>query len=50
MAQAEDKSLSDAARTPIDEHIESRKQDKALMERLKERHERERELYERLAK
>ena len=46
MAQAEDKSLSDAARTPIDEHIESRKQDKAF----KERHERERELYERLAK
>jgi hypothetical protein len=50
MARAEDKSLTDAVRTAIDEHIESRKKDKAFMDRLKERHERERELYERLAK
>lgn len=50
MARAEDKSLTDAVRTAIDEHIESRKMDKAFMDRLKQRHERERELYERLAK
>jgi hypothetical protein len=50
MARAEDKSLTDAVRTAIDEHIESRKKDKAFMDRLKQRHERERELYERLAK
>jgi predicted transcriptional regulator len=50
MARAEDKSVTNAVRTTIDEHIESRKKDKAFMDRLKERHERERELYERLAK
>jgi hypothetical protein len=50
MARAEDKSLTDAVRTAIDEHIESRKMDKTFMDRLKQRHERERELYERLAK
>jgi hypothetical protein len=50
MARAEDKSPTDAVRTAIDEHIESHKMDKAFMDRLKQRHERERELYERLAK
>jgi hypothetical protein len=49
-ARAEDKSLTDAVRTAIDEHIDSRKKDKAFMDRLKQRHERERELYERLAR
>jgi hypothetical protein len=47
MARAEDKSLTDAVRTAIDKHIESRKMNKAFMDRLKQRHERERELYER---
>jgi predicted transcriptional regulator len=50
MARAEDKSVTDAVRTAIDAHIEARRKDKAFMERLKARHERERELYERLAK
>ncbi len=50
MARAEDKSLTEAVRAAIDEHIESRKKDEAFMDRLKQRHERERELYERLAK
>jgi hypothetical protein len=36
--------------TAIDEHIEARRKDKAFMDRLKKRHERERELFERLAK
>jgi hypothetical protein len=49
MKTMEDKSLTDAVRTAIDEHIESRKMDKTFMDRLKQRHERERELYERLA-
>lgn len=50
MARAEDKTVTDAVRTAIDEHIEARRKDKAFMERLKARHERERELYERLAR
>jgi predicted transcriptional regulator len=50
MARAEDKTLTDAVRAAIDEHIETRRNDKAFMERLKQRHERERELFERLAK
>ena len=50
MARAEDKSVTDTVRTAIDEHIEARRKDKAFMRRLKARHERERELYERLAK
>jgi predicted transcriptional regulator len=50
MARAEDKTLTDAVRAAIDEHIETRRKDQAFMERLKQRHERERELFERLAK
>jgi hypothetical protein len=50
MDRAEDKSMTDAVRTATDEQIESRKKDKAFMDRLKQRHERELELYERLAK
>jgi predicted transcriptional regulator len=50
MARAENKSVTDTVRAAIDEHIESRRKDKAFMERLKARHERERELFERLAK
>jgi FixJ family two-component response regulator len=50
MARGEDKTLTDAVHAAIDEHIEARRKDKAFTERLKERHERERELFERLAK
>lgn len=50
MARAEDKSVTDAVRAAIDEHIEARRKDKAFMDRLKARHEREQALYERLAK
>ena len=48
MARAENKSVTDTVRDAIDEHIEARRKDKAFMERLKARH--ERELFERLAK
>ncbi len=50
MARAEEKSVTDTVRAAIDEHIEARRKDKAFMDRLKARHERERKLYERLAK
>jgi predicted transcriptional regulator len=50
MARAEEKTVTDTVRTAIDEHIEARRKDKAFMDRLTARHERERELYERLAK
>jgi predicted transcriptional regulator len=50
MARAEDKTMTDAVRAAIDALIEDRRNDKAFMERLRERQERERTLYERLAK
>ena len=50
MARAENKTVTDTVRAAIDEHIEARRRDKAFMGRLKARHERERELFERLAK
>jgi predicted transcriptional regulator len=50
MARAEEKSVTDTVRAAIDEHIEARRKDEVFMDRLKARHERERELYERLAK
>jgi predicted transcriptional regulator len=50
IARAEDKTMTDAVRAAIDALIEDRRKDKAFMERLRERHERERALYERLAK
>lgn len=49
VARAEDQSLTEAVRAAIDAHIEERRKDAAFMKRLRERHERERELYERLA-
>ena len=48
-ARAESRSVTDAVRTAIDEHIEARRQDKAFMERLRKLHEEERALFERLA-
>lgn len=49
VARADDQSLTDAVRAAIDEHIEARRRDQAFIERLRKRHEEERELYERLA-
>lgn len=34
----------------VDSHIEGRRKDEAFMKRLRERHEREKALYDRLAK
>ena len=49
IARADDKTVKDTVRTAIDEHIKARRKDKAFMGRLTARHERERELFERLA-
>jgi predicted transcriptional regulator len=50
LARAEDKTMTETVRAAIDAMIEERRKDKAFMDRLRERHERERALYERLAK
>lgn len=50
MARAEDQTVTEAVRTAIDAHIEQRRNDTAFKKRLKARHERERELYDRLAR
>jgi len=50
VARADGQSLNDAIRVAIDEHIEQRRSDAEFMARLRERHERDRALYERLAK
>lgn len=50
VARAEDQSMTDAVRAAIDAHIESRRNDSEFMDRLKRRHEQERELYQRLAR
>lgn len=50
MASNWNKSETGAVRAAIDQRIEARRKDKAFMERLKARHERERELFAGLAK
>jgi len=50
VARADDKSLTDTVRDAIDRHIEERRNDNAFKERLRQRHEAERALYERLAR
>lgn len=50
VARADDKSVTDAVRAAIDAHIETRRSDADFMDRLRRRHEQERELYERLAR
>ncbi len=50
VARADDKSLTDTVRDAIDLHIEERRKDEAFKERLRQRHETERTLYERLAR
>jgi hypothetical protein len=49
VARADEKSLTDAVRDAIDRHIEERRNDVEFRERLRQRHEAERVLYERLA-
>lgn len=50
VARADDQNLNDAVRAAIDTHIAARRQDKDFIDRLRKRHEEERELYDRLAK
>jgi predicted transcriptional regulator len=50
LARADDKSMTEAIRDAIDQHIEQRRNDAEFMERLRARHEQEQALYERLAK
>ena len=50
VARADDQSLTEAVRAAIDEHIEARRRDADFIERLRARHEQERDLYERLAR
>lgn len=50
VARADDKSLTDTVRDAIDRHIDERRKDEQFKERLRQRHEAERALYERLAR
>jgi predicted transcriptional regulator len=50
VARADNQTMTEAVRAAIDEHIEARRQDQAFRERLRRRHEEERELYKRLAR
>ncbi len=50
VARADDQSLTDTVRDAIDRHIDERRNDKEFKERLRQRHETERALYERLAR
>jgi hypothetical protein len=50
VARADDQSLTEAVRAAIDAHIDERRRDKAFMERLRQRHQKDAALYERLAK
>jgi hypothetical protein len=50
VARADDQTITEAVRAAIDEHIEARRRDQEFIERLRARHEQERELYERLAR
>jgi predicted DNA-binding protein len=50
VARIDEQTMSDAVREAIDEHIERRRGDKEFIERLRKRHDADRELYERLAR
>ena len=50
VARADNHTITEAVRAAIDDHIEARRRDEAFIERLRQRQEQERELYERLAK
>ena len=49
VARTDDQSLTEAVRQAIDEHIQSRRQDAAFIERLRKRRADEAALYKRLA-
>lgn len=49
VARADEKSVSEAVREAIDEHIEARRKDKAFRDRLRRRIEEDREVLDRLA-
>ncbi len=49
VARADDQTVTEAVRAAIDAHIDERRKDAEFKERLRRRHEQERELYERLA-
>jgi len=49
VARADDQSLTDVVREAIDKHIETRRNDKAFIERLERRRSEEAALYARLA-
>jgi hypothetical protein len=50
VARIDDTSLTEAVRDAIDRHIEERRKDAQFKERLRQRHETEHALYERLAR
>jgi predicted transcriptional regulator len=50
VARADDASVTDTVRAAIDAHIEARRNDTGFMDRLRRRHEQERELYDRLSR
>jgi hypothetical protein len=50
VAKADNHTITEAVRAAIDTHIEDRRRDKAFVERLRQRHQQEQALYERLAK
>jgi hypothetical protein len=49
VARADGQTVTEAVRTAIDAHIDERRRDEGFKERLRRRHEEERELYKRLA-
>ena len=50
VAKADNRTITDAVRAAIDAHIEDRRRDKDFVERLRQRHQQEQALYDRLAK
>jgi hypothetical protein len=50
VARADGQTLTEAVRIAIDAHIAERRSDKDFKERLRQRHEQERALYERLSR
>jgi predicted transcriptional regulator len=50
VSKADNRSISEAVRKAIDEHIDARRADPAFQQRLAELFESEREVFERLAK
>jgi hypothetical protein len=50
VARADEQTVTEAVRVAIDAHIAERRRDKDFKERLRRRHEEERELYDRLSR